>query len=102
MSEAEMLPCDQVIARLWEYVDGELTEARAEEVRAHLEVCSRCFPQYDFQRAYRVFLRRCAEQPVPPELRQRVFRTLLEESGREEKVPGGLRVLLARLFRRRP
>ncbi len=78
-----MLRCDRVIARLWEYVDGELTDAGAEEVRAHLEACARCFPQYDFQRAWLAFLRACAEQPVPPGLRQRVFQALLEESARE-------------------
>lgn len=80
MSDAERIPCDRVITRLWEYVDGELPEERAAEVREHLDVCARCFPQYDFQRAYREFLRHCAEQPVPPGLRKRVFERILAES----------------------
>lgn len=82
MSDVERIPCDRVIARLWEYIDGELADAGAEEIRAHLEVCANCFPQYDFQRAYLTFLRRCGEQPVPPGLRQRVFRCILEEEAR--------------------
>ena len=79
MNDPSMIPCDHVIARLWEYIDGELTEEQAAQVQAHLEICNRCFPQYDFQRAYRIFLRRTAQQPVPPGLRRRVFETILAE-----------------------
>jgi anti-sigma factor (TIGR02949 family) len=82
MNEPEVIPCDQVIAKLWEYLDGELSEDQAEKVRAHLDICGRCFPQYNFQRAYKEFIRRSGEQPLPPGLRRRVFEAILaEESG---------------------
>jgi anti-sigma factor (TIGR02949 family) len=82
MNEAEMIPCDHVIAKLWEYIDGELTEEHAARIRAHLDMCARCFPQYNFQRAYKEFLRRTAERPIPPGVRRRVFEAILaEESG---------------------
>jgi dimethylhistidine N-methyltransferase len=82
MREPESIPCDRVIARLWEYVDGELAEERSEGLQAHLDICARCFPEYDFRRAYRTFLSRVGQQPVPPELRRRVFRAILEEARR--------------------
>jgi anti-sigma factor (TIGR02949 family) len=82
MNEAQMIPCDQVIAKLWEFVDGELNEEQAETVRAHLDICGRCFPQYNFQRAYKEFIRRSRDQPLPQGLRRRVFEAILaEESG---------------------
>jgi anti-sigma factor (TIGR02949 family) len=88
MNRPEMIPCDHVIAKLWEYIDGELTEEGAAQVHAHLDICSRWFPQYDFQRAFREFTRRSAQTPMPPDLRRRVFEAITaEEAGRP--LPGG-------------
>lgn len=81
MNEASAMPCEHVVDRLWEYIDGELSERDAGRVRAHLDECARCFPHYDFQRAYREFVARTADSPTPPALRRRVFEAiLLEES----------------------
>lgn len=74
-----MLACQEVIAQLWEYIDGELTPERAERIREHLEMCERCYPQYDFQRTFRAFLRKQSEHPAPRGLRRRVFQMLLAE-----------------------
>lgn len=82
MNEPESIPCDRVIARLWEYVDGELEGEPSGALQAHLDICGRCFPEYDFRRAYRTYLLRVGRQPVPPELRRRVFQTILEEERR--------------------
>ncbi len=89
MNQAEMIPCDHVISKLWEYIDGELTEEQAAKVRAHLEICNRCFPQYNFQRAYKEFVRRSAQQPIPSGLRRRVFEAILEEESGEPLPNGG-------------
>jgi mycothiol system anti-sigma-R factor len=83
MMKADMIPCDHVIARLWEFLDGELTGEQADRVRAHLDICARCFPQFEFQRTYKVFVRRTAQQQIPPALRRKIFEAILEEeSGR--------------------
>jgi anti-sigma factor (TIGR02949 family) len=89
MREKErMIPCDHVIARLWEYLDGDLDELRSEQVRRHIEMCARCFPEYDFRRAHLEFMRRCAKQQVPPSLRRRIFEAILEEDRRVEAKNG--------------
>lgn len=88
MSDETMIPCDHVIARLWDYLDGDLDELRSEQVRRHLDVCARCFPEYDFRRAYLRFMRRCSTQPMPPELRRQLFETLLEEERKVEMAAG--------------
>jgi len=100
MKEPEMIPCDQVIGMLWEYIDGELTEESAGRVRAHLEICSRCFPQYDFQRAYREFVRRSALTSVPPDLRRRVFEMILEEERVGRYAGGGVVATIGSSLRR--
>lgn len=83
MDNAMMLPCDQVISRLWEYLDGALNETQAGKIREHLEMCARCFPQYNFERAFLALLKRNAHQPVPPALRRNVFEALLKSSATE-------------------
>ena len=75
-----MIPCEHALSRLWEYLDGELPSSEDEAVRAHLAVCSRCYPEYDFQRAYFEFTRRIRDsEHAPPELRRRVFQVILAE-----------------------
>jgi anti-sigma factor (TIGR02949 family) len=76
--------CSDVAERLWEFLDAELPAASSREVEQHLARCQQCYPLFDFQRAYRDFMRRHADCPVPPGLRSRVFRALLEcEAGRK-------------------
>jgi mycothiol system anti-sigma-R factor len=73
-----MMPCEHVLARLWEYLDGELSPADDEAVRKHLEVCGRCYPRYNFQRAYLEYARRIRDREhAPTELRRRLFQNLL-------------------------
>lgn len=75
-----MMPCDQVMERLWAFIDGELPIDEEQAVREHLEMCGRCFPQYDWNRAYTRFLRKAAARMANPGLRHRVFEALLRES----------------------
>lgn len=73
------IPCEEVMLRLWDYMDGELDHETTARVWEHLRLCECCFPHYDFQRAFRAFLRRHDASPVPAQLRKKVFRMLLEE-----------------------
>ncbi|MGH7545838.1 MAG: zf-HC2 domain-containing protein [Gemmatimonadota bacterium] len=78
-----MMPCEEAIARLWDFLDGELDAPDEAAVRKHLEFCSRCYPQYDFQRAYFEFTRRLREgERAPPDLRRRLFQRILVEDAR--------------------
>ena len=47
-----MIDCHEVMRRLWAYLDGELAEADATEVREHIDMCARCYPQHRFQLAF--------------------------------------------------
>lgn len=78
-----MMPCEEALARLWDFLDGELDASEEAAVRKHLEICHRCYPQYDFQRAYFEFTRRLRDrESAPPELRRRLFQRILVEDAR--------------------
>ncbi len=49
---APMLDCESVMRQLWDYLDNELRPERMAALRAHLEMCKRCYPQYEFERAF--------------------------------------------------
>lgn len=75
-----MLDCTEVIPVLWDYLDQELTPDHREAVAAHLAVCQRCYPQYDFERAFLVALKGVpVEGGAPAALRERVFGALRAE-----------------------
>lgn len=77
----EMLDCDAVIRQLWDYLDGELTAERMEQIGAHLAVCKRCFPQYQFERSFLDVLASArAKHPALDQLRLRVL-TALDAEG---------------------
>ncbi|MEJ2186817.1 MAG: zf-HC2 domain-containing protein [Gemmatimonadota bacterium] len=80
MDAMGMIRCEDALARLWDFLDGELGEAEEEAVRKHLEVCDRCYPQYDFQRAYFEYTRRIRSRDhASPTLRRRLFEKILDQ-----------------------
>jgi anti-sigma factor (TIGR02949 family) len=85
---ADALSCRQAVEQLWAYIDGELQSIESERVHEHLAACHQCWPHYDFQKAFLDFVRRQAEQPIPPDLRRRVFLRLLAEEAREASDSG--------------
>lgn len=47
-----MISCREVVAELWDYLDGELPAAPAAAIAEHLAECARCNPQYRFEYAF--------------------------------------------------
>lgn len=83
MGSNGMIRCEQALARLMEYIDGELPTDEQAAVKTHLDICDRCYPQYDFQRAYHEFTRRIRERDhAPVNLRRRLFRLILEQEAK--------------------
>lgn len=75
-----MLDCEAVMRQLWDYLDGELTAEREEAIRAHIAVCARCFPQYEFERAFLEALGRARREHTNPDrLRERLLVALRAE-----------------------
>ena len=63
------MECEEVLVRLWEYLDQELEPEEAERIRAHLEWCRNCYPAYRRDRAFLQLLGRLAKGcSAPPTL----------------------------------
>jgi mycothiol system anti-sigma-R factor len=74
--------CDDAVAQLYAFLDGELDDETVVRVEAHLEHCSPCLEAFDFEAELRkVIVAKCHED-VPGDLRNRIMSVLerLEES----------------------
>lgn len=71
--ETEEISCREAVERLYEYLDEELEDEEAEEVRCHVERCKRCYPRFDWERLFLEVLRdRGARPESKPMLREKV------------------------------
>jgi anti-sigma factor (TIGR02949 family) len=82
MDETRSGSCQHTLEQFWEFIDQECDTETSERLQAHLKACQSCFPQYDFQRAYRVFIAQRCRREAPAELRKKIFLALLEEERR--------------------
>lgn len=79
-----MVRCEHVLERLWDFLDGELSPEDEAAVKKHLDICNRCYPQYDFQRAYFEYARRIRDREhAPPTMRHRLFEKILEQESND-------------------
>jgi mycothiol system anti-sigma-R factor len=86
-----MIRCEDVLSRLWEFLDGELPPEDEAAVKKHLDICNRCYPRYNFQRAYFEYTRRIREREhAPPALRRELFQKILEQEARAGEPPGSI------------
>ena len=82
-----MIRCEEALARLWEFLDGELEATSEDAVQSHLEMCSRCYPRYDFQKAYFELMSRVQKrEAMSTQRRRQLFERILEEDAMS---PGG-------------
>ena len=77
------LDCDEALERVYEYLDGELTEAVERAIRRHLAACARCEPRFEHERVFLEFIaQRARLEQAPPALRRRILRELVDEATR--------------------
>ncbi len=73
------IDCGGVMQQLYEYIDEELDEETVKKIRQHLEKCQRCYPRYNFEKAFLRFLGDQGRVAAPPELRRKIFAGILAE-----------------------
>jgi anti-sigma factor (TIGR02949 family) len=67
------LSCEESLALVYEFLDGELPPARNEAVRRHVQKCRHCYPYFDFERLFLDYLHEAGNQPrANPELESRI------------------------------
>lgn len=72
-------PCQDAIATLYTYLDGELTIERRHEIRRHLDECSPCFQVFGFEAELKTLIAEKCHDEVPDSLRKRVAQALAGE-----------------------
>ena len=71
--------CGQTVERLYQFIDGELTDERRQQIERHLDECSPCLQAVGFERELRVVIANRCKDRVPEELRQRIRAALEKE-----------------------
>jgi mycothiol system anti-sigma-R factor len=68
------VPCSEVLARVYSYLDGEIEVSGCAEIREHLDECGPCLREYGLEEAVkRLVHKHCGSEPVPTELRTKVL-----------------------------
>ena len=66
--------CSEVLHRVYEYLDGEMTPADTVKIKHHLEECGPCLKEYDLDQALKALVKRsCACEEAPVELRTSIM-----------------------------
>ena len=76
-----MMNCEQVLERLFDYLDGELEGASHEQVKAHLEVCKQCYPRAEFEKAFLDALHRVESGETCPEAVRESLLAAIQQGG---------------------
>jgi mycothiol system anti-sigma-R factor len=74
--------CQEAIHTLYHFLDGELTEQRRQQISEHLVECSPCLEAFDFEAELKLVIARKCRDQVPQALRDRVYRALMDASGK--------------------
>ena len=71
--------CDEVLERLYLFLDSEIDTATSEQIQQHLEECAPCLAQAAIDRMVKSLVARsCCSEPAPEQVRLRVVQRISE------------------------
>ncbi|MDI5934540.1 MULTISPECIES: anti-sigma factor family protein [Halomonas] len=70
--------CEEVIERLFDYLDRELDHRQADDIERHLSRCRDCFTRAEFEKRLRARVEAAGTVKAPTRLRHRI-RDLLDQ-----------------------
>lgn len=74
---AAMIPCEEALRFVHDYLDGELSGESLERVKAHFDACARCYPQLRLEESFRTAVRHAlSRQRAPEGLREQILELL--------------------------
>ncbi len=76
--DADDADCAQALARVYEYLDGEMSPADLDRIREHIDDCGPCLQQYDLDVALKALVRRSCQESAPADLRERIMVKITE------------------------
>jgi mycothiol system anti-sigma-R factor len=68
------VPCSEVLALVYSYIDHEMEDASYGQIRQHLDECGPCLREYGLEEVVKRLVHKCCgHEAVPEELRQKVL-----------------------------
>ena len=68
------VPCSEVLARLYSYLDGEIEDKSFAQIRQHLDECGPCLREYGLEEAVKRLVQKCCgSEAAPTALRTKVL-----------------------------
>jgi mycothiol system anti-sigma-R factor len=68
------VPCSEVLALVYSYIDHEMEDASYTQIRQHLEECGPCLREYGLEEVVKRLVHKCCgHEQVPEELRMKVL-----------------------------
>ena len=77
MGSPEVGGCDEVLRHVWVYLDRETDPPTCAELEAHMAECARCQRVVQFDRKFKLLVRRCADAGPVPQARIEALRVRL-------------------------
>ena len=75
---ASLDDCEQVLERVYEFLDNEVDEATGDAIRHHLAMCEPCLEKFDVEEAIKSLVqRRCGGDVAPTHLRAKIVSQLI-------------------------
>jgi mycothiol system anti-sigma-R factor len=68
------VPCSEVLARVYSYLDNEIEGKSFAQIRQHLDECGPCLREYGLEEAVKRLVQKCCgAEPAPIALRTKVL-----------------------------
>ncbi|NQU59481.1 MAG: mycothiol system anti-sigma-R factor [Rhodospirillales bacterium] len=69
---SDKISCEDVLAHLVEYLNGEVSDEQQSEIDRHLESCRGCYSRADFERVLKKRIKNANADAVPESLKNRI------------------------------
>lgn len=80
MGHTHTIDCKEVLAKLYDYIDGEIDAADRDAFQTHLELCRPCLSYYEFERFFTQFVKEHSPHAcVREEFKSKLLARLSEE-----------------------
>lgn len=71
------VPCSEVLAMVYSYIDGEMEDSSSVQIRQHLNECGPCLREYGLEELVKSLVHKCCgDEATPGELRAKVLSRL--------------------------
>jgi len=70
--------CRDVLDRVYEYLDEEMTHHDIEKIKHHLDECGPCLEKFDLEDVLKSLVRRSCQDHAPVELRAKIMARITE------------------------